>query len=73
MNQLSMTGKYPAVDRDRAGQPEVTLSPTGEMIRKAWEDRIPLTWPAVWEAIGMSLAGIGIAGIILVIIIFIVT
>jgi hypothetical protein len=29
--------------------------------------------PAVWEAIGMSLAGTGIAGIILVIIVFIVT
>jgi hypothetical protein len=43
------------------------------MIRKAWEDCIPLTGPAVWEAIGMSLAGIGIAGIILVIIISIVT
>ena len=81
MNQLSMTGEYPAVDRDRAGQPEATHSPSGERsprqafltIRKAWEDRIPLTWPAVWEAIGMSLAGVGIAGIILVIIIFIVT
>ena len=43
------------------------------MIRKAWKDRTPLTWAAVWEAIGMSLAGIAIAGIILVIIIFIVT
>jgi hypothetical protein len=73
MNQLSMTGEYPAVDRDRAGPPEATRSPSGEMIRKAWEDRIPLTGPAVWEAIGMSLAGIGIAGIILVIIISIVT
>ena len=71
MSQLSMTGEYPAVDRDRAGQPEATHSPSGE--RSAWNDRIPLTWPAVWEAIGMSLAGIGIAGIILVIIIFIVT
>ena len=77
MNQLSMTGEYPAVDRDRAGQPEATHSPSGEgvflTIREAWKDRIPLTWPAVWEAIGMSLAGIAIAGIILVIIIFIVT
>jgi ABC-type phosphate/phosphonate transport system permease subunit len=43
------------------------------MIREAWKDRMPLTWPAVWEAIGMSLAGIGIAGIVLVIIIYIVT
>jgi hypothetical protein len=43
------------------------------MIREAWKDRIPLTRPAVWEAIGMSLAGIGIAGIILVIIVFVVT
>jgi hypothetical protein len=73
MNLLSMTGRYPAVDRNRAGQPEATHSPSGEMIREAWKDRIPLTWPAVWEAIGMSLAGIGIAGIILVIIVFVVT
>jgi len=76
MNQLSMTGNL-AVDRDRAGQPEATRSPSGERvfltIRQAWKDRIPLTWPAVWEAIGMSLAGIAIAGMILVIIIFIVT
>ena len=43
------------------------------MIRKAWKDRIPLTWSAAWEAIGMSLAGIAIAGIILVIITFIMT
>jgi hypothetical protein len=76
-----MTGEYPAVDRDRADKPEATHSPSGErsprqaflMIREAWKDHIRLTWPAVWEAIGMSLAGIGIAGIILIIIIFIVT
>jgi hypothetical protein len=73
MNQLSMTGECPAVDCDRAGQSEATHSPSGEMIREAWKDCIPLTSPALWEAIGMSLVGIGIAGIILVIIIFIVT
>jgi hypothetical protein len=72
-DQLSSTGEYPAVDRDREGQPEATHSPSGVMIREAWKDRIPLTRPAVWEAIGMSLAGIGIAGIILVIIVFVVT
>jgi hypothetical protein len=71
MYQPSMTREYPAVDPDRACQPEATHSPSGE--RSAWNDRMPLTWPAVCEAIGMSLAGIGIAGTILVIIIFIVT